>query len=121
MAFEEVEGRGDFPPTLTLEEGETLTGILIASHRVTADGKYGKRETTVYYLRPETEVVIDGEKAESVALWGSVDLDGKLGQLPVPSRVRITYNGKEDLDGGRQMKVYAVARDADWNEDDIPF
>lgn len=128
MAFEEVEGRGDFPPSLTLEEGDSLTGILVAANKVTVDGKYGKRETFVYYVRVEGGVEVEGEngkeRVETCALWGSVDLDSKLSTLPVPSRIQVTYTGKTELDGGKSMKVYAVMRDKDWTAgegDDIPF
>jgi hypothetical protein len=78
------------------------------------------RVQTIHRLRRE---------GEPVDVWGSADLDGKLRGVEPGTLVRIVYLGKEELEGGKQIKRFQLqtaAGELSANasvaaQDDIPF
>lgn len=53
---------------------------------------------------------------EPFGLWGSGGLDKRLAEVPNGSFVRVLYEGKTDLDGGRTARQYRV-----WVDRNQPF
>lgn len=50
----------------------------------------------------------DGEGTEPFGIWGSAVLDKRLADVPPSSRVKIRYDGKQNLEGGRTARRYRV-------------
>jgi len=119
MPFEDVKPReSSFPPTLTLEEGQTLIGIFRGMDRDVRT-RFGTQN--VYYIEPEGGYVDDAgvKKEGQVAIWGSVTLDTLLSQVRPPARVSIAYTGKESLGEGRTRKSFQVQVDTSWRDESV--
>lgn len=82
-------------------EGNSLMGIYNGSRTIEQEGLDGQPRTVNIY-----EVTDNGGKKWSV--WGSAMIDTAFESIAPGNAVKITYEGKADLDGGRTVKRFTV-------------
>jgi hypothetical protein len=90
----------DWKPTT---EGEVITGRYTYKNTVSLDDDNNpgsKREGLVYEITKK-----DFAK---FSVWGGFSLDRGMEKVPMNAMVRITYNGKRDIPGGRTVKEFTV-------------
>ena len=111
--WEEIQ---PFTQPITLEEGEQFDAQYLGGSEVTVpameddgddsnpsfeeDGKW-VRKAMLHEFQNEGE-------SEPFGLWGSAVLDKRLAEVPANSRVRVKYEGKAELEGGRTARRYRV-------------
>jgi hypothetical protein len=81
-------------PAGTSDDGEDI---------VVVDGKRIRRAMLHEFRNEDTP--------EPFGVWGSAVLDKRLAEVPAGSRVRIRYEGKQELEGGRTARRYRVWQD----------
>lgn len=93
----------DFPPAHDFDAEPVLIGEYLWSETVDTVGFKGEtRKSTFYCL-----VTPDGEKT---GMWGTAHLDRIMGNTKVGEQLRITFQGRQSLSGGREMRTFSVDR-----------
>ena len=114
---EEVGGKQNYPPSIYLEKGESVTGEYTETHEVeTTDKKGVKKMRPVYILNVEgTFVDSKGQKHtnEKGTLWGSGLLNTKMAEIKIGETIEVVFEGqvKDDEDKTikyNQHKVYRL-------------
>lgn len=103
-----------FTEPITLDEGQEIVAWYLGANEVTVpakkdeDGAYEKDGDFVRnaLLHEFTEDTSSGEP--QYGIWGSAVLDKRLADVPAKSRVKIVYEGKTELEGGRTARRYRV-------------
>lgn len=96
MAYEEIN-----PSTWTYEkDGDSIEGILV-----------GKKEN----VGPNNAILYNLENAEGVkSVWGATILDQRMAFVKIGSKLRITYKGLGEAQGGKNApKIFKVEVDKD--------
>lgn len=96
-----------YADTFEFEEiGATLTGIYESSRTIEqADKLTGEIRNVNCYT------IVEHETGDKFTVWGSYSIDEAFqGEraIPVGNLVRITWEGKADLEGGRSVNKYRV-------------
>jgi len=110
MALKDTENDGwqtvvePFPETFPFDKpGDTLAGFFESAKEVEQEDMNNpgeKRMATVYTIR-------QGEKKFGV--WGSYNIDEAFAKIPPGTEVRIVFDGKVPIDGGkRTVKQFTV-------------
>lgn len=95
--FSEAVTAGGSSNTWKPEKDATLIGTLKSKK-----SNQGPNESMVYVIKAD-------DQEEDVSVWGSTVLDGHFEEIPLRSRVKITYLGKVKSDRGRgEYKDYTV-------------
>ncbi len=108
--WEEID---PFTQPIDLEEGEEFTALYMGANELSVPDPNGAEGDTRVSLLHEFQTSKD---SEPFGLWGSAVLDKRLAEAPIGSRVRVLYEGKQNLDGGRTARRYRV-----WIDRSQPF
>lgn len=99
--WEEID---PFTEPLELEIGDVVIGVYNGANEIQVNDPENpgeKRAVLLHELQTEPDT-------EPVGVWGSAVLDKRLAEVPIGSRVKIEYQGKQELDGGRTARRYKV-------------
>lgn len=112
--WEEIQ---PFTEPVEMAEGEEIVGEYLGAETINvpaADNDESEAVTVVdgKRIRPTLlhQITRAGE-SEPVGVWGSAVLDKRLADVPIGSRLKIRYEGKQELDGGRTARRYRVWQD----------
>lgn len=110
--WEEIQ---PFTQPITLKEGAEFIAQYLGGSEVTVPAAENDTDESVTVTedgrRVRTAMLheFQNEKeTEPFGLWGSAVLDKRLADIPANSRVRVKYEGKAELDGGRTARRYRV-------------
>lgn len=136
--WEDIEFKGKLFPFWQWDENGVLEGTFLGTRTIRTQDKFkpGEMRESIIHDVKMASGTIGANNSDTVSVWGSADLDGKLNQVSVGDMVRIEYVDKEDLldsqgkKTGKSMKVFDVKRApareaievaAGADDDDIPF
>lgn len=89
------------------EDNSTLEGVYEGVRQVeqkdlnAKEGEDTKRLVNAY-------TVVESATGDKFTVWGSYSIDEAMPKIPIGSLVRIAWEGKADLDGGRTVNKYRV-------------
>lgn len=107
MAMKRANG-GDRGEKFKFEdEGDKLEGYYLGAGTIDIEGD----EVTVHNIKTDTGLF---------SPLGSADLNRKMSQVPSGARVRVVYEGKKKLKGGKTLKVFTVDYDDEDTVEDAP-
>lgn len=113
IVSEEWEEIAPFTEPRNLDEGESIIGFYRGAQTVNVPDPNSdsgeKRESLLHEFS-------DTPEGEPYGIWGSAVLDKRLAEIPSGSRVKVQYDGKQDLEGGRTARRYRV-----WVDRSQPF
>lgn len=110
--WEEIQ---PFTEPRQLNEGDIVVAFFLGGNEVTVPAREDDKDETITTdengRRVRTAMLwefVENEGDEPFGLWGSAVLDKRLADVPAKSRVKIAYEGKADLEGGRTARRYRV-------------
>jgi hypothetical protein len=119
-SWEEIQ---PFTEPRKMEIGEEIVAIYGGSNEVEVPAGANDDDETVITLdngkrvrRALLHEFRDTPESEPYGIWGSAVLDKRLAETSAGSRVKIRYEGKQDLEGGRTARRYRV-----WVDKNAPF
>lgn len=107
--WEEIQ---PFTEPITLEPGESIVGHYLGSNEIMLaakpdddgaeeiDGQWKRRALLHEFQVEDTD--------EPTGLWGSAVLDKRLADVTNGAFVKVQYDGKRELEGGRTARQYRV-------------
>lgn len=113
--WEEIQ---PFTQPITLDEGQEIVALYLGGSEVEVPAGANDTDEGVITLESGKrirramlhEFQNEGE-TEPFGVWGSAVLDKRLAEVPANTRVKIRYDGKQELDGGRTARRYRVWQD----------
>lgn len=111
--WEEIQ---PFTEPVVMAEGEEIVGVYVGAETIDIPAADDDRSDTVTMVdgrrvRPTLlHLIHRSGDSEPVGIWGSAVLDKRLADVYTGTVVRIRYEGKQDLDGGRTARRYRVWR-----------
>lgn len=110
--WEEIQ---PFTEPITLEEEQEFVALYLGGNEVTVPAADNDNDEGVTVTddgrRVRTAMLHEFQnegETEPFGLWGSAVLDKRLAEIPANSRVRVKYEGKAELEGGRTARRYRV-------------
>lgn len=119
-SWEEIQ---PFTEPRQMAEGEEIVGFYGGANEIEVPARDDDNDESVTTLpngkrvrRALLHEIRDTPEGEPYGIWGSAVLDKRLSEAAAGSRVKIRYEGKQELDGGRTARRYRV-----WIDRTAPF
>lgn len=111
--WEEIQ---PFTQPITMEPGAEFTALYLGGTEITVAAIEGDEGAIVGEDGKVTRTAMlhefqDESATEPFGVWGSAVLDKRLAEVPPNSRVKVRYEGKTELEGGRTARQYRVWQD----------
>lgn len=110
--WEEIQ---PFTTPISMDEGGEFIAVYLGGNEVEVPAGATDNDESVITLENGKRVrramlheFRNPDETEPFGLWGSAVLDKRLAEVPANSLVRIKYEGKQELDGGRTARRYRV-------------
>lgn len=107
-----------FTEPISLEVGQEFEAVYLGGNEIDVPARDDDDDETVIVRedgkrrrRAMMHEFAETPDSEPFGVWGSAVLDKRLAEVPAGSFVRVKYEGKQDLDGGRTARRYRVWQD----------